>query len=319
MIERNPGAGFTPLATEINLNAATQAVNHAFRVRDTVTGTKVDVLPGFPDFAIPDGGPGTVPTTAYDKHTVFSRLYKSTEDSGWTFGPLPPYQPHVPYGNAESITAKDVVLWYEGYLPHSATEPNAVEVWHSTGVRLVSNLGTVVPPVGTNWLFTNTANIAIPGIGSGTPYPSTINVAGVTGTVKKVKVELNSLNHTYPADIDMVLVGPGGQAVKLMSDTGNTVDVNNLNLAFDSTAIAPLPSAEGIQLVSGVFIPTDAALGSADNFPASAPASANTAGTNLSVFNGIAPNGAWKLYVVDDTAVDSGNVVGGWKLTLTTQ
>jgi subtilisin-like proprotein convertase family protein len=317
VVERNTGAGFTSLATEFSLNAATQAVNHAFRVRDTVTGTKVDVLPGFPDFAIPDGGPGTIPTTAYNKHTVFGRVYKSTEDIGWTFGPLPPYQPHVPYGEGESIAAKDAVLWYEGYLPHKGTEPNAVNVWHSTGVRLVSNLGTVVPPVGTNWPFANTASITIPNSGSGAPYPSTINVTGVTGTVKKVKVEINSLNHTWPDDIDMVLVGPGGQAVKLMSDVGDAADVVNVNLTLDSTAIAPLPAGKAVQLVSGVFMPTD--VGSTDNFPAPAPAGANTAGTNLSVFNGVAPNGAWKLYVVDDTNNDLGNVAGGWKLTLTTQ
>ena len=47
-----------------------------------------------------------------------------------------------------------------------------------------------------------------------------------------------------------------------------------------------------------------------------------TAGTDTltSAFTGAAggdPNGTWSLYVVDDAAVDTGNIAGGWTLTLT--
>ncbi|MDP2323730.1 MAG: hypothetical protein Q8N51_06840 [Gammaproteobacteria bacterium] len=129
------GAGFTPLATEFTM-AASSAVNHAWRVRDVTTGLHVDVLPGFADFSIPDGST-TLPVAGYTNHTVFGRLFRSSENAGWTFGP----NTQVPYNNGENIDSKDVVLWYEGYLPHSAEEGEGL--WHSTGVRLVSNL---VPP-----------------------------------------------------------------------------------------------------------------------------------------------------------------------------
>jgi hypothetical protein len=36
----------------------------------------------------------------------------------------------------------------------------------------------------------------------------------------------------------------------------------------------------------------------------------------LSVFNGTNPNGTWKLYVIDDSAGDNGEITGGWTLTI---
>jgi hypothetical protein len=36
----------------------------------------------------------------------------------------------------------------------------------------------------------------------------------------------------------------------------------------------------------------------------------------LTTFNNINPNGLWKLYVIDDAAVDGGSIAGGWSLQL---
>ena len=137
-ILRDDGAGFSVLATEFNADAST-AVNHAWRIRDVTTGLQLDVLPGFTDFSIPDGST-TLPVAGYVNHTVFGRRFRGSENAGWTFGP----NTQVPYNNGENIDAKDIVLWYEGYLPHSAAEGTAL--WHSTGVRLVSNLVPPPPP-----------------------------------------------------------------------------------------------------------------------------------------------------------------------------
>lgn len=41
-------------------------------------------------------------------------------------------------------------------------------------------------------------------------------------------------------------------------------------------------------------------------------------GTNLAVFNGYNPNGAWALFVQDDKPVDVGNIANGWTLSLIT-
>jgi subtilisin-like proprotein convertase family protein len=147
----------------------------------------------------------------------------------------------------------------------------------------------------------------------GSPYPSTITIANRTGTISKVTVRLDGLSHTYPDDLDVALVGPGGQAVMLMSDAGGGGDINGLSLTFDSAAATTLPT--GSQVVGGVFRPTN--YGTTDTFPAPAPA--GSYGTNLGIFNGLAPNGTWRLYVVDDAAADLGALAQGWVLTIATQ
>jgi hypothetical protein len=133
-ILRDGGAGFTPLTTEFDEDASS-AVNHAWRVRDVTTGLYVDVLPGFDGFSIPDGST-TEPVAGYTNHTVFGRRYHNNERA-WTFPPTV----QVPFNEGEDIDGEDIVLWYEGFLPHGADEGSAL--WHSTGVRLVSSL---VPP-----------------------------------------------------------------------------------------------------------------------------------------------------------------------------
>jgi len=132
------------------------------------------------------------------------------------------------------------------------------------------------------------------------------------GTVTNVTVSLNNLNHTFPDDVDVLLVGPGGQRVLLMSDTGGGFDVTNVTLTFDDAAANNLPN--NAQIVSGTYQPTN--FGGGDTFPAPAPA--GPYGAALSAFNGINPNGTWSLYVVDDAFGDIGNFNGGWTLNITT-
>ena len=171
----------------------------------------------------------------------------------------------------------------------------------------------------------NAAAITIPGTGTGAatgapanPYPSQVNIAGVAGTVTKVAVSVTGFSHTFPSDVDMLLVGPTGQKFIVMSDAGGGTDAVNLNITFEDTAATVLPAT----LVSGSFRPTN--IGTGDLFPAPAPAapyqSPATGGTATfaSVFNGLNPNGTWSLYVVDDAGIDSGSISGGWSLSITT-
>jgi subtilisin-like proprotein convertase family protein len=177
---------------------------------------------------------------------------------------------------------------------------------------------TPTPTPGTCPTFTNPMPILVPAgapattSGPASPYPSTINASGLGGTVTKVTVTLNNFNHTFPDDVDVLLVGPGGQSVILMSDAGGALDVTNVNLTFDDAAAAMLP--DSTQIVSGTYRPTNFLAG--DTFVAPAPA--GPYGTMLSVFNGTAPNGAYSLYVVDDLGGDIGNFNGGWTLNVTT-
>lgn len=160
--------------------------------------------------------------------------------------------------------------------------------------------------------FANTAAITINASGAASTYPSTINVSGVTGSVTKVTAKLTNLRHTYPDDLDVLLVGPGGQKIMLMSDAGGGGDVNNVTLTFSDTAAAALP--DSTQIVSGTYRAGNNQAG--ETLPTPAPA--GPYGTALSAFNGIDPNGAWRLYVLDDASGDSGSIAGGWSLNFTT-
>ena len=162
--------------------------------------------------------------------------------------------------------------------------------------------------------FANATAITIPAITTeriASPYPSNISVVGVSGPITKVTVSLFGLTHTFPDDIDILLVGPAGQNILLMSDTGSAFDVTGINLVFDDAAANFLPDAA--QIVSGTFKPTN--IGAGDAFPAPAPVPSGS--SLLSLFNGTNANGTWSLYVFDDLGGDIGSVSGGWDLTIT--
>lgn len=144
-------------------------------------------------------------------------------------------------------------------------------------------------------------------------YPSTISISDVAGVVSRVTVTLSGLHHTYPADLDVLLVSPTGTAVLLMSQTGTSYDVTNVTLRI-ADGSPPLPSTN--RLVSGTYAPTDY-FGHplTDNlFPSPAPP--GPYGTALSALSGINPTGVWSLYVRDAEDDDTGVFAGGWGLEI---
>jgi uncharacterized repeat protein (TIGR01451 family) len=160
---------------------------------------------------------------------------------------------------------------------------------------------------------TNSSPIAIPASGNkgpAGPYPSTLSVSNFTGTVHKLTVRLAGLAHTHPDDLDILLVGPGGQKVMLLSDAGGGNAISGVNLVFDDAAASGVPDSAPI--TSGTYSPTDFQAGDSMN----SPAPAGPYGTSLSVFNGTSPNGTWSLYIVDDSPQDTGSLAS-WSLTFT--
>lgn len=164
--------------------------------------------------------------------------------------------------------------------------------------------------------FANDAAIAIPGDAAATegpaaPYPSPIVVADMPTSTVKVVVTLHRLAHTYPADLDVLLVGPTGQHVLLLSDVGGGGNVVDVTLAFDAFSIET-PIVGG-PLEAGTYRPTN--VGDGDVFPGPAPAGPYA--TDLTVFRDTDPNGTWNLFVVDDNVSDVGALAGGWSLEVT--
>ncbi len=169
-----------------------------------------------------------------------------------------------------------------------------------------------------NGTFSNTAAISVPGAntsGNASPYPSTINVSETTGDIDDVNVTLTGVEHTNPDDIDVLLVGPAGQNVRLVSDAGGTTDVTGVNLTLDDEATGPHP--DSMQLTTGTYTPTNH--GTPDDvFSGSGVSESTPFGANLSVFDGSDPNGDWDLYVGDDTSINIGEISGGWSIEIST-
>lgn len=223
---------------------------------------------------------------------------------------------------ATTSAANPTFLWSPGgettatiaVNPSETTEYTVTVTDEDTGC-MNSASGTVT--VRTAEEFANPEPVVINDNAAGSPYPSTINVSGLTSTVCRVTVTLSQLSHSFPDDIDLVLVGPNGEGVLLISDVGGGNDLNGATLTFDQSASDSLPDS-GV-IVSGSYRPTNVGSkedGNPDVFPAPAPVA--SFGTNLDVFQGIDPNGDWSLYVVDDQLVDDGLIAGGWTLAITT-
>ena len=178
-----------------------------------------------------------------------------------------------------------------------------------------ANLGTasftyVLPSISS---FTNTNNIIIPDHGEATPYPSVINVSGVTGLIDKVTVTLTNVNHTYPDDIGLLLAGPAGQSTLMMAHCGGGGVLTNVALTFDDFAPGPLPTNS--QITSGTYKPTQ---NGSVNFPLT-NTPAGPYGTNFAgSFDGTNANGNWSLYVFDGSPGDQGIILGGWSLEIAT-
>ena len=168
--------------------------------------------------------------------------------------------------------------------------------------------------------FTNSSSIQIVDDGPANPYPSQINVQNLSGNISDVDLKLSGYSHVFPDDVGVLVVGPQGQKVLVMSDVGFTCDVSGIDLTFDDEATSSLPN--GCAITAGTYKPTQGTAQSGEgsqidaNFPSPAPA--GPYGTQLSDFDGTDPNGTWSLYVFDDTDVETGQIANGWSLEITT-
>jgi subtilisin-like proprotein convertase family protein len=191
-----------------------------------------------------------------------------------------------------------------------STSANYTITATNTGGSTTAQLNIAVEEGG----YRNTALITINDNAAASPYPSAIVVPATTGTITKVTVTIYGLTHARQNDLDILLVGPLGQKVLLMSDVGGGVSVANVNLTFDDAATVFLPTS-AVSITTGTYKPTDSGATS-DAFSASAPAAPYD--LNLAVFNGTNPTGTWSLYVMDDRGINTGSISGGWRLSLQT-
>ncbi|MDQ2655465.1 MAG: Ig-like domain-containing protein [Chloroflexota bacterium] len=159
--------------------------------------------------------------------------------------------------------------------------------------------------------FSNAAPIAIPA--KTQTAPSTITVSGFETNIADVEVTLSALTHPTTASLDILLVGPGGERVLLMSEAGD--EAVGDSPTFDDQAAAQVPNTDS--LVSGTFQPTnyDSPV-LPDTFAPPAPTNA-AHGSALAVFNGTNPNGNWRLFIRNQSTLEAGSLGNGWSLRIT--
>jgi hypothetical protein len=226
---------------------------------------------------------------------------------GTTGNPLPNRQAWTGATNGFILT--------EVNLPPGAYRQNVRFKWLFATDSIILSVGWWIDAVQLTETIAgeNLNAISIPAAGIAEPYPAEIQVANQEGFITSVQVNLTNFSHSAPDDVDLILVAPNGRKVVLMSDVGGSNPVSNLSLSFEDAANASLP--DNAPLVSGSYKPTN--FEPVDNFPAPAPIGAPL-GNKLSTLNGGAPNGAWKLFLVDDNGNNGGSISGGWNLSLQT-
>jgi len=168
--------------------------------------------------------------------------------------------------------------------------------------------------------FTNAGFITIPAGAPGTtsgnaaPYPSTIFVSGLGGSITDVNVMFDEIGHTHPDDLDIIVVSPSGDSTILMSDACGSTDFDDFDWTFDDEASTLMPDSPAGACVEFFYKPSSYD-GASDTWPAAFPGSH---GTTLSRFDGENANGTWSLYVRDDAGSDVGDIELGWSITITT-
>lgn len=138
----------------------------------------------------------------------------------------------------------------------------------------------------------NNLNLAIPD-NNPTGIEDEIYVFGLTeANIIKVVVTIDTIIHTWDADLDITLVSPNGTLIDLSSDNGSSGD-NYINCTLDDDATASVTTA--VAPMTGIWKPE----------------------TPLNVLANSNSWGSWKLRVVDDAGSDVGTL-WAWKLQFIT-
>ena len=180
------------------------------------------------------------------------------------------------------------------------------------GIVALACFGGVGTAEAAPFTFSNSDSISIPDTGrvsdffpspiSDVGVTSVINVSGITN-VTDVDVTLNGLTHGFSLDLEILLVGPTGQAVSLMADAGGFSAWRNATLTFDDDASRGFGIGSGR---SGRYTPHDLACQFLE---------CRGASLELSSLNGLDPTGTWALHILDDSRGTFGRVANGWSIT----
>jgi hypothetical protein len=149
---------------------------------------------------------------------------------------------------------------------HSVSQPFTFTAQGTNGQEVVAtfqlkdtgtNIGTAVfgYVLGTTTTrFTNSAAILINDNAIASPYPATISVSNVVGSILNTTVTLTNIIHPSPHDIDALLVSPNQQMTLFMAHAGGQNAISNVTVTFDDGASTTLPPSG--QIISGTNKPS---------------------------------------------------------------
>lgn len=124
--------------------SATDAINHEWWIADDETGDRVLISFDDGSYAPPNSRwpvSSVIAENNYARNIVYGLAWSPTEMNWGERNILGGTRTLKPgWVNGENIDKVDNVVWYTGYMPH-AGDTEAVETWHSTGIRLSVLLG----------------------------------------------------------------------------------------------------------------------------------------------------------------------------------
>ena len=181
--------------------------------------------------------------------------------------------------------------------------------------------------------FCNAGGITMPGQDNTSPYPSVINVTGISNAVATVSLTLNGFSWSPSANaVHLLLVSPSDQAFEFFAAT---TDASAGDYTFSDTGTPITEADEEGALSPGTYEPAvytepppaedvftpqppNPAPQVPSSFTVAAPRGNPGAGTFENTFNGATANGAWALFVYDDAGSNAnGSMTGGWCLDIT--
>jgi len=178
-------------------------------------------------------------------------------------------------------------------------------------LALAAAAAIATPAMAADFSYTG-APVSIPdshsllGAGAASVFPMTFDVFGL-GSITDVNLTLSGLKHTNASDLAIALEAPTGLRILLLANAGGLSNFNG-NYTFDQSGTAlpmlgygtfatindsnPLAPSVYVGLLGGVI------------------AGLTMDGINLDQFNGLDPNGTWKLWITDDLILNRGSLAG---------
>lgn len=178
-------------------------------------------------------------------------------------------------------------------------------------LALTAATAIATPAMAVNFPYTGPA-VSIPnshsllGAGAASVFPMTFDVFGLGGVIH-VKLTLIGLKHMAASGLAIALEAPTGIRILLLANAGGLSSFDG-DYTFDQggTILSLLGYGSGTTINDGSPLAPSVYVG----LLGGVIAGLRMDGIRLDQFNGLDPNGTWKLWVTDDLILNRGSLAG---------